>query len=337
MNLDTRYMGLQLKSPIVVSACTLSDSADRVAAMEDAGAGAVVLFSVFEEQIRNEQSLYDLVVESTTGAFAEADHFFPKAVDQNLGTSQYLELIRAVKRRVDMPVIASLNGITPEGWTEFAAQMADAGADGIELNVFYIPADIHLNGQEVEKRYLDIIRLVKSAVDLPVAIKLNPYFSAMGNMAAQAAAAGADALVMFNRFYQPDFDIEQLQVLRNLRFSETNEIRLPLMWIAALHGRTGASLAASSGVDSSVEVIKYLLAGADVVMTASSLYRHGIDHLRTMAAGLTSWMERLQFNDVVEFRGVLSQRNIPDTSAYERANYFQILDEAKQTHLTPMP
>lgn len=327
MNLDTEYMGLQLISPIVVSACTLSNSADQVAAMEDAGAGAVVLFSVFEEQIRNDQALYGLVLESTTGAFAEADH--------HLGTSQYQELIQAVKQRVDMPVIASLNGITPEGWTEFAVQMADAGADGIELNVFYIPADIHLNGREVEKRYLDIIGLVKSAVDLPVAIKLNPYFSAMGNMAAQAAAAGADALVMFNRFYQPDFDIEQLQVVPSLSFSETNEIRLPLMWVAALHGRTGASLAAASGVDSATEVIKFLLAGADVVMTASSLYRHGVEHLRTMTSDLEAWMQRHQYADVNAFRGILSQRNIPDPSAYERANYCQILDGAKQTH--PLP
>jgi dihydroorotate dehydrogenase (fumarate) len=329
MNLDTSYMGMTLSSPVVVSACTLSNSADRIAAMEDAGAGAVVLFSVFEEQIRREQALYDTVVESTTGAFAEAGNYFPQVDDFRVGTAEYLELIRSAKARVDMPVIASLNGISPEGWISFASQMAEAGADGIELNVFYIPADIDLEGREVEMRYMEIIRLVKSAVDVPVAIKLNPYFSAMGNFASQAAFAGADALVLFNRFYQPDLDIEQLRVLSDLSYSESSEIRLPLLWISALHGRTPASLAATSGVEGATEVIKYLLAGADVAMTASSLYRHGIEHLGTITADLKAWMARHEFDAVSQFRGVLSQRNVPDPSAYERANYVQILESAK--------
>ena len=243
---------------------------------------------------------------------------------------EYLEIIRRAKQQVDMPIIASLNGISPEGWIEYARQLEQAGADGIELNVFYIPADVALTGAEVEERYLSIVKLVKSTVSIPVAIKLNPYFSAMGNMAHRMADAGADGLVFFNRFYQPDFDIENLRVISDLRYSEDNEIRLPLLWIAALHGRIDASFAATSGVQGAVEVVKYLLAGADVVMTASSLYRHGIEHLATMNRELTQWMQRLNFDSIEGFRGVLSQQNIHDTTAYERANYIRIMETARQ-------
>jgi len=331
MNLSTRYMGLELKTPIVVSACPLSEDPANIARMEDEGAGAVVLFSLFEEQIRRENDLYQEVMQTTEGSFAEAADYFPDVDEYQVGTHQYLELIRRAKQRVDIPVIASLNGTTPEGWIEYARQIQSAGADGIELNVFYIPADVSLSGNDVEDRYLRIVEMVKSTVNIPVAMKLNPYFSAMGNMAKRMSEQGADALVLFNRFYQPDFDIETLRVLSDLRYSEHNEIRLPLLWIAALHGRISASIAATTGVQTGREVVKYLLAGADVVMTASSLYKHGIGHLRTLNHELSEWMQRLQFEDIASFQGVLSQENVHDTSAYERANYIRIMEKARRT------
>ncbi len=330
MNLTSTYLGMELSSPIVVSACPLSESLDNIVRMQEYGAGAVVLFSLFEEQIRRENALYQEVMENTAGAFAEAADYFPGADEYQSGTAEYLELIQRAKKQVDMPIIASLNGTSPEGWIEYARQLEQAGADGIELNVFYIPADVSLTGAEVEERYLNIVKLVKSTVSIPVAIKLNPYFSAMGNMAHRMADAGADGLVFFNRFYQPDFDIENLRVISDLRYSEHNEIRLPLLWIAALHGRIDASFAATSGVQGAREVVKYLLAGADVIMTASSLYRHGIEHLATMNQELEQWMQRLNFESIDGFRGVLSQQNIHDTTAYERANYIRIMESARQ-------
>lgn len=268
-------------------------------------------------------------MQTTAGSFAEAADYFPAVDEYQVGTHQYLELVRRAKERVEIPVIASINGTTPEGWIEYARQIEAAGADGIELNIFYIPADVGLSGADVEQRYLRIVELVKGTVSIPVAMKLNPYFSAMGNMAKRMAEQGADALVFFNRFYQPDFDIETLRVLSDLRYSEHNEIRLPLLWIAALHGRIGASIAATTGVQSGREVVKYLLAGADVVMTASSLYKHGIGHLRTLNDELADWMKRLQFDSIDDFRGVLSQQNIHDTSAYERANYIRIMEKTR--------
>jgi dihydroorotate dehydrogenase (fumarate) len=329
MDTRTTYMGLNLRSPLVVSACPLSEDVGNIVQMEDAGAGAVVLFSLFEEQIRKESAQYDAVMQSTSHVFAEAADYFPDLEDYHVGTAQYLEIIRQAKERVDIPIIASLNGISPEGWIEYAAQMEQAGADGIEINVFYIPADVGLSSEAVEQRYLDIIRMVKKSVKIPVAVKLNPYFSAMGNMAKRMQEAGADGLVLFNRFYQPDFDIHNLQVLSNLQYSDPGEIRLPLLWIAALYGRVPASLAATTGIAGATEVIKYLLAGADVTMTASALYKYGIGHLRTMNHEMQEWMQRMQFDSVRAFKGVMSQQNISDPSAYERANYIRILEGGK--------
>ena len=329
MNTQTRYMGLQLESPLVVSACPLSENVSNIVQMEDEGAGAVVLFSLFEEQIRKEQELFEAVKQSTSHVFAEAADYFPDLEDYHVGTTQYLEIIRKAKERVNMPVIASLNGITPEGWIDYARQMEQAGADALEINVFYIPADLDLSSQDVEQRYLDIIRLVRQSVSIPIAVKLNPYFSAMGNVAKRMTAEGADALVLFNRFYQPDYDIETLRVLPNLQYSNPGEIRLPLLWIAVLYGRIPCSLAATTGVNSAQEAIKYLLAGADVAMTASALYKYGIQYLRTMNRDLELWMEKMQFPSIDAFRGVMSQQNVSDPSAYERANYIRILEGGK--------
>ncbi|NNF52454.1 MAG: dihydroorotate dehydrogenase-like protein [Gammaproteobacteria bacterium] len=326
----TRYMGLDLRSPLVVSACPLSSNVENIVRMEDSGAGAVVMFSLFEEQIREEARLLEKIGESTTNSFAEAGDFFPAADAYELGSTRYLELIRQAKERVDMPVIASLNGCTPEGWIDYATQIEQAGADAIELNIFFIPADLEIAGAEVERRYIQIVHQVCEAVRLPVAMKINPYLSATGHIVRSMVDAGAAGLVLFNRLYQPDLDTERLKISNDLRLSEPNEIRLPLMWIAALHGRVNASLAATTGVQGGEEVIKYLLAGADVVMTASSLYKHGIEHLRTMHNQLAAWMERKQFQSVDNFRGILSQRNIADTTGFERANYIRILRKAKE-------
>jgi dihydroorotate dehydrogenase (fumarate) len=329
MKMQTSYMGLKLDSPIVVSACPLSEQLDNIVQMEDSGAGAVVLFSLFEEQIKKEEARFKGVISTTTNAFAEAADYFPDLEDYNVGTDEYLEHIRKAKERVKIPIIGSLNGITNEGWIDYSRQMEQAGADGIEVNIFFIPADIALSSAAVEHRYLNIIDAIKCNVKIPVAVKLNPYFSAMGNMSMRMQNAGADALVLFNRFYQPDFDINELIIKTDLHYSESSEIRLPLLWIALLYGKVKTSLAATTGVQSAVEVIKYLLAGADVAMTASSLYKNGIPYLKTMNKDLNEWMYKMGFDEISSFKGSMSQQNISDPTAYERANYIKILEGAK--------
>lgn len=329
--LATQYMGLQLRSPVVVSACPLSGDADNIVRMEDAGAGAVVLFSLFEEQINQEKDLLDHVSESTAESFAEAADFLPAAATYQTGGARYLDLIRRARERVDIPIIASLNGVTPSGWIGFAQQMEQAGANAIELNIFFLPSDLDMTSDEVERRYLQIVHEVTDAVSVPVAMKINPYLSSLGHVSKSMVKLGASGLVLFNRLYQPDFDIERLRITSDLRLSEPNEIRLPLMWISALHGRLDASLAATTGVQGGSEVIKYLLAGADVVMTASALYKHGIDHLRTLHHELTVWMDQKQFASVDAFRGILSQRNITSTTDFGRANYIRILERSRET------
>lgn len=322
-------MGLKLKSPIVVSASTLSEEVGNIVQMEDAGAGAVVLFSLFEEQLKKEEAKYEAIISSTSNMFAEASDFFPDLDDYHKGSEQYLEIIRKAKEKVDIPVIASLNGITNEGWISYARQMEQAGADGLEMNIFFIPADVHLSTSAVEHRYLNIIDEVKSTVKIPVAVKLNPYFSAMANMAKRMQEYKADALVLFNRFYQPDFDINKLSLVHDIHFSEADEIKLPLLWIVLLYGRVPISLAATTGVQSSIEVIKYILAGADVAMTASALYKNGIGYLKTMNKELENWMHTKEFDNIDAFKGVMSQQHISDPTGYERANYIKVLGSRK--------
>ena len=329
IDLRTSYLGLPVSSPLVVSANPLSQDLDNILSMEDHGAGAVVLFSLFEEQIRAEAQKVEEVYWTTSHPFAETTSFFPDIEDYAVGTGQYLEMIRQAKERVNIPVIASLNGITPEGWTSYARDIEQAGADALEINVYFIPADIRLSPEEVENRYLNIVSMVKSQVKIPVAVKLNPYFSSIGNMATKLVEKGADGLVLFNRFYQPDFDIYKLKVLPNLDFSHPSEIRLPLLWIAVLHERIKASLAATTGVQGAEELVKYLLAGADVGMCASILYRRGIRHISTILDDLKKYMETMEFASVQAFRGAMSQIHISDPSAYERSNYIQILEDKK--------
>lgn len=330
-DLSTTYMGLKLRSPLVVSANPLSQKIENIAAMEDAGAGAVVLFSLFEEQIRRESEKVEKVLESTTNTFAEAGDFFPDLEEYAVGTGQYLDIIRRAKERVNIPIIASLNGTTPEGWIEYAREIEQAGANGLEINVYFIPADILLSSEDVERRYLDIVALVRETINIPIAVKLNPYFSSIGNMSQRLSDAGADALVLFNRFYQPDFDIEELKVLPNLELSVPAEIRLPLLWIANLYGRVPVSFAATTGVHGARELIKYILAGADVGMVASALLKNGIAHLRTILDELELYMSDMPFESIDAFKGSMSLQYVSDPTGYERSNYIQILGNNRWT------
>ncbi len=318
-DLSTTYMGLKLRSPLVVSANPLSQKVDNILLMEDAGAGAVVLFSLFEEQIR---------MEAPNDEGSPDSDLFPDAADYAIGSAGYLRLIRRAKERVDIPIIASLNGVTPEGWIEYAREIEQAGADGLEINVYFIPADIHMTSADVERRYLDVVKAVRSTVKIPLAVKLNPYFSSVGNMASQLQTEGADALVLFNRFYQPDFDIEALEVLPNLELSVRSEIRLPLLWIAVLFGRVPVSLAATTGIHGATELIKYLLAGADVGMVASTLLQHGIPHIKQILSDLELYMQDMPFRSIEEFKGSMGQLHIEDPEAYERSNYIQIIEKS---------
>ena len=325
MDLTTRYLGLTLKSPIVASASPLTGKLDNIRQLEDLGAGAVVLPSLFEEQIQQEQQLIDRLETTGADSYAEALTYFPAPESYGIGPAVYLETLHQASRAVHIPVVASLNGITNQGWIEYAHQMEEAGASAIELNIYFISAAPNADGREVEDRYLGILKAVKRAVKIPVAVKLSPYFSGMGHMAVQLVEAGADGLVLFNRFYQPDIDLTQLTVLPNLELSTRAEIRLPLLWIGVLSGQFGASLAASTGVESSDEVVKYLLAGADVVMTTSALLRHGASHMKVLLDGLTGWLAERDLSTLDQVRGRMSQRNLADKTAFARANYIRVL------------
>jgi len=263
----------------------------------------------------------------------EAQNYFPEVDDYTVGPDSYLDLLRRASEAVDIPIMGSLNGITNTGWIEYAQLMQQAGAKGIELNVYYIPADLTTDSREVEQRYIDIIKSVKAAVSVPVAVKLSPFFSAIGSMAKSLDDAGADALVLFNRFYQPDFDLEKLDVAPNLSLSTPEEIRLPLLWIAVLYGRLRASLGATRGVHTPVEVVKYLMAGADAVMTTSALLKNGIDYLTTLRDGLETWMEMHNYVSVAQMKGSMSQQNVADPTAFERANYIKTLESYKSDYM----
>ena len=325
MNITTTYLGMTLRSPLVASASPLSENVDNIRRMEDAGAGAVVLFSLFEEQIRRErESLYHHLT-TGTDTFAEALTLFPEPETYHAGPEQYLQLIRKAKEAVQIPVIASLNGSSIGGWTTFARKMQDAGADGLELNVYYIPTNMNLTGQQVEQTYLDILKAVKEAITIPVAIKLSPYFSNMANMAKRLDDAGANALVLFNRFYQPDIDLETLDVVPNVILSTPQAMRLPLTWVGILYKQIKADMAATSGIHSGEDAIKMLLAGATVTMMTSALLKNGIDHLRLVEQELREWMEKHEYESVSQMRGSVSQLHAADPAAFERVQYMRAL------------
>ena len=325
MDLTTTYLGLPLKNPLVASASPLLFELDNIRRIEDASGAAVVLPSLFEEQIEQESGRFEQYTTAGPGSFAEAFSYLPSAASYRTGPHEYLEIIRKAREAVSIPVIASLNGVTGAGWTDHARLAQDAGASAIELNVFFIPADPSLITSKVEHRYVEVLRAVKAAISIPVAMKLSPYFSAPAFAIRVLERAGADGFVLFNRFYQPDIDLGTLQLRQSLRLSTPAEIRLPLLWIGVMFGQISASLAASTGVDSSDEVIKYLLSGADVVMTTSALLRHGIGHLKVLLAGLTEWMQTRDMTKLADIRGKMSQRMLKDPVAYERANYIKVL------------
>jgi dihydroorotate dehydrogenase (fumarate) len=325
-DLATTYLGLQLKHPVVASAGPLSRTLDGIRQLEDAGAAAIVLFSLFEEQIRQENAATEHLLAAGAESFAEALDYFPAVEDYEVGPEPYLDLIRRARDATAVPIIASLNGMTREGWLDYARKIEEAGASARELNVYYIPADLTLPAREVEELYLHVLREVKAAVRIPIAMKLNPFFSALGEMARHLVSSGADGLVLFNRFYQPDFDLERLEVAPTLQLSRPEEIRLPLLWIAILHGRLEVSLAASTGVHSQDEVLKYLLAGADAVMTTSALLQHGPRHLDTLVRGLRQWLEQRGYASVEQMKGSMSQRNVAHPATFERANYIKVLE-----------
>ncbi|MBZ0289246.1 MAG: dihydroorotate dehydrogenase-like protein [Anaerolineae bacterium] len=325
VDISTNYLGLTLRSPLVASASPLSENVDNIRRMEDAGAGAVVLFSLFEEQIRREREALFHYLTHGTETFAEAITYFPEPEQYHAGPDAYLELIRKAKKAVNIPVIASLNGMSIGGWTKFARKMQDAGADALELNIYYIPTDPNLTGYQVEQTYVEIVKAVKSAVTIPVAVKLGPYFSNMANMAVQLDEAGANALVLFNRFYQPDIDLETLDVVPNVILSTTQAMRLPLTWIGILYKRINADLAATSGIHTSEDAIKMILAGANVTMMTSALLKNGIDHLRIVEQRMREWMEAREYESVRQMRGSVSQMHAENPEAFERAQYMRAL------------
>jgi dihydroorotate dehydrogenase (fumarate) len=325
MDLTTQYLGLKLKNPLIASASPLNADVGNLRRLQDLGAAAVVLPSVFEEQITRESAAVEHLRNLGAGGNPEAMSYFPPAADFESDLEPHLEFVARASGALEIPVIASLNAVSAGTWTYYAAEVEKAGASAIELNIYFIASDPDRSGREVEQGYLDILRSVRATVSIPVAVKLSPYFSAMGHMAQALVQAGADGLVLFNRFYQPDIDLARLLLTNDLALSHPAEIRLPLLWIGMLSGRIKASLAASTGVDSADEVIKYLLAGADVVMTTSALLRHGLQHLSALLDGLVQWMEARKLESLDHVRGLMNQSRTADPAAFERAHYIKII------------
>ena len=327
MSLATRYLGLQLAHPIVASASPLTSTLDGMRQLEDAGAAAVVMASLYEEQIRAEDTAYALYTEHGSNSQAETGSYFPELPEYDSGVSGHLETLRRSSEALDIPVIASLNGTTAEGWIDHARTLEQAGAAAIELNIYSVPIDLAVSGAEIERRTLDVVRHVAATVRIPVAVKLMPYFSSMPHMASELVRAGAKGLVLFNRFYAPDIDLATLQVTRSLPLSTAAELPLSLVWIALLSRRLECSLAASRGVETHVEVVKYLLAGADVVTTASALLRHGVQHIATMREGVERWLGENGFDSVDAIRGLKDATHVEHVDALLRAQYVAALTE----------
>ena len=325
MDLTTTYLGLKLRTPLVPSASPLSDEIDSIKRMEDAGASAVVLYSLFEEQLRQDRLELHHHMESGTFSFAEALTYFPEPEEYHLGPEEYLKHIATAKKSVKIPIIASLNGSSPGGWTQYAKLVQQAGADALELNIYYIPTNLNLPAGEVEQTYFDILKAVKSEVTIPVAVKLSPFFTNFANMAKRLNETGADGLVLFNRFYQPDIDLDTLEVKPNILLSTPMAMRVPLRWIAILYGHLKCSLAATSGIHRASDVLKMLMAGADVTMLCSTLIRHGVGHIQVIEKDLVAWMEEHEYESVAQLKGSLSQKNCPAPSAFERAQYMRAI------------
>jgi dihydroorotate dehydrogenase (fumarate) len=329
-DLTTTYLGLQLKNPLVASASPLSKKVDNVRRLENAGAAAVVMYSLFEEQITHESQELDHNLERGTHSFAESLSYFPDLDHYNVGPERYLEHLHKVKQAVSIPVIGSLNGVSSGGWVEFAHQIEEAGADALELNIYYLPTDVDLSGAELEEEYVKLVSDVRARVKLPIAVKLSPFFTSLPNMAKRFVDAGANALVLFNRFYQPDFDLEELEVVPNLVLSTSHELRLPLRWIAILYGRVEADFALTSGVHTAQDVLKAMMAGANVAMMTSTLLANGLGRLMHILTDLQEWMEEHEYESITQMRGSMSQRAVAEPAAFERANYMKALNSFDQ-------
>jgi dihydroorotate dehydrogenase (fumarate) len=326
VDLTTTYLGMTLRNPIVPSASPLTGQADSVLRLQEAGAAAIVMPSLFEEQIEHEAMEIHRSLEFGAEGFAEAaGGYFPEMEDYNTGPRYYLNLIEQAKAALEIPVIPSLNGTSKGGWTLYARLFEDAGADAIELNIYFIAADLDETPADVEERYVELVAGVRQAINIPLAVKIGPYFSALGHFARRLSSAGADGLVLFNRFYQPDIDLDTLDVTPNLVLSSEEEMRLVLRWMAILRGRVDCSLAATTGVHTAEHALKLLLAGADITMMASALLKHGPDHVGTVLAGVRSWLEERDYESVEQAKGSLSQKHSPDPAAFERANYMKTL------------
>lgn len=325
MDLTTKYLGMTLRNPLIVSASPLAEDVANIKKMEDAGAAAVVLHSLFEEQLVKESAELEEALVHGAESFAEATSYFPKASEYRLGPEEYLEHIAAAKKAVDIPIIASLNGSSVGGWIDYAKQIQKAGANALELNIYSIPTDMDQAGSKVEETYVDILKAVKSAVTIPVAVKLSPFFSNMANMAKRFDNAGANGLVLFNRFYQPDIDLEELEVKPDILLSTPFALRLPLTWVAILHGRIKADLAATSGIHSAEDVLKMLMVGASATMLCSALLRYGIDRVRVIEKAMREWMEKHEYDSVKQMQGSLSQIKCANPADFERAQYMRAL------------
>ena len=324
-NLNTNYLGFQLKSPLVASASPLSQKVDTVRALEDAGVGAVVMYSLFEEQIIQEGEAVDQFLNRTSELSDEAQSYYPEPENFKIGPEKYLEHIQKLKKAVDIPIIASLNGVSTGGWINYAKKIEQAGADALELNIYYIPTELDLTGVELEDAYIDLVADVRKEIHIPLAVKLNPSFSALPNMAQKLVKAGANGLVLFNRFYQPDLDVESLEVVSHLVLSTSEEMRLPLRWTAILFKKINADLALTSGVHTAVDMVKGVMAGANVVMVASELLHHGAARAKEMLSEMDKWMEEYEYSSVLQMCGSMSQKSVAEPAVFERANYIKQL------------
>jgi dihydroorotate dehydrogenase (fumarate) len=330
MDLSTSYMGISLKNPLVLAASPISEKIDRVKKAEDLGVAAVVMYSLFEEQINHEINEIDHFLSHGSESFAEALNYFPEPEEfKNLHAEEYLAQISNLKKSVNIPIIGSLNGVSPGGWMNYAKKIEEAGANALELNIYYVATDPEMDAEKVEQLYVENLKTVKKAVKIPVAIKLSPYFSAFANMAIKLDNAGADALVLFNRFYQPDIDLSNLEVAPNLQLSRAYEMRLPLRWIAILYGKIKASIAATSGIHSAEDVIKMIMVGADVTMMASILLANGVEKLGDITKNLQQWIIDNEYESIEQMKGSMSYKAISEPAAYERANYIKTLQSFK--------
>jgi len=326
-DLTTTYLGLNLKNPLVASASPLTKKAENAKKLEDAGVSAIVMYSLFEEQIIHESLELDHYLTRGTNSFAEAMTYLPDIGTYNMGPDKYLEHLTAVKKAVSVPVIGSLNGVSNGGWVRFARLIQDAGADALELNMYYLATHPELTGQELEDNYIELVEEVKAAIDIPLAVKLSPFITALPNFGGRLVAAGAGGLVLFNRFYQPDFDLEELEVVRTLTLSDSRDLLLPLRWISILYGKVEADLALTSGIHSAQDLLKAMMAGAKVGMTTSAILRDGYERVPVILNDLQAWMEAHEYDSIKQMQGSMSQQSVAEPAAFERSNYIQILSE----------